>query len=78
MRNDRKIRVPEADTMPFERWTAYMWTILIIKGLTKTHYLCTNNGETIKYGWSNRCSSPVLTTKNKQHDKTINKKVYDN
>lgn len=44
-RNDRKIRVPEADTMPLERWTAYMWTILIIKGITKTHYLCTNNGE---------------------------------
>jgi hypothetical protein len=26
------IRVKEADTMPFERWTAYMWSILLSKG----------------------------------------------
>ena len=30
-------RIEEADTMPFERWTAYMWCCLISKGLTKTH-----------------------------------------
>jgi hypothetical protein len=39
------IHVPEANGMPLERWTAYMWCILISKELTKTHYLCTVDGE---------------------------------
>ena len=39
------VRVPEADNMPFERWTAYMWCILIIEDLVKSHYLCTVNGK---------------------------------
>lgn len=43
--NMEAIRVPEADNMPFERWTAYMWCMLILKELTKTHYLCTVDGE---------------------------------
>lgn len=41
----KSIRVAEADSMPFERWTTYMWCILITEGLTKTHYLCTIKGE---------------------------------
>lgn len=32
-------RIEEADGMPLERWTAYMWSILLSKGLSATHYL---------------------------------------
>jgi hypothetical protein len=39
------IRVKEADTMPFERWTAYMWSILLSKGLVKTHYITRCDGK---------------------------------
>jgi hypothetical protein len=30
--------------MPFERWTTYMWAILLSKGLVETHYICKNDG----------------------------------
>jgi len=33
------IRVKEADSMPFERWTAYLWCIMICEGLVSTHYI---------------------------------------
>ena len=33
------LRVEEADNMPFTRWTAYMWSILISLSLQDTHYL---------------------------------------
>lgn len=39
------VRVKLADTMPLERWTAYMWCIMIEKDLTKTHYLTMDNGK---------------------------------
>jgi hypothetical protein len=41
----KKMRIPEADTMPFERWTAYMWSILLSKGLVKTHYITRCDGK---------------------------------
>jgi hypothetical protein len=43
--SSKAIRVELADNMPLDRWTAYMWCILITEKLTKTHYLCTVNGE---------------------------------
>jgi len=39
------IRVSEADDMPFERWTTYMWSILLSKELVKTHYITKCNGK---------------------------------
>jgi len=39
------MRIPEADDMPFERWTTYMWAILLSKELVKTHYICKNDGK---------------------------------
>lgn len=41
----KAVRVKLADTMPLERWTAYMWCIMIEKNLTKTHYLTMDNGK---------------------------------
>jgi len=32
-------RIEEADDMPLERWTAYMWSHLLTLGLSKTHFL---------------------------------------
>lgn len=31
--------------MPFERWTAYMWCILIEKDLVNTHYITKCGGK---------------------------------
>jgi len=39
------LHVKEADDMPFERWTAYMWSILLSKELVKTHYITRCDGK---------------------------------
>lgn len=36
---NQNLRVEIADSMNFERWTAYMWSILLSLGLQKTHYI---------------------------------------